>query len=185
VLQSLERYLEQYFTYLERKGMVFNVLVGITCSALIGILDIVAPSHATFSFFYLFPIGFVTWFASCGAGLAISLVCTAFWSTDYYNDISLVSLWNALSTYAIFCSVTLLLSRIKKILERERHFSRKDPLTGILNIRAYSEHLEYELIRLQRENTSFSIAYLDLDNFASPAELMGDYRFGQFPKCMI
>lgn len=43
--------------------------------------------------------------------------------------------------------------------------SIRDPLTGIYNRRKFEEFLEYEIVRAERHEYSFSVVMVDLDNF--------------------
>src|SRR5262249_31131826 len=61
----------------------------------------------------------------------------------------------------------------KKLMEfeRERMLAEaldradQDPLTGLLNHRAFHKRLNEEADRAHRENTTFAVAMMDLDNF--------------------
>ena len=156
---------KRYFRYLESKGKIFNIFLGLICTALIGVLDVLSPSNATFSFLYLFPIAFVTWFGGKSGGILISFSCAALWSIDNIVDSIIISAWNILSTFAIFCTVSIMLSKIQKMWLDERVLSQKDPLTNVMNLRAFSDLVEYEISLHKRDGSPFSIAYLDLDNF--------------------
>lgn len=185
-MNLFETVIVKYLKYLDYKGRKFNIVLGIVCTALIGLLDVVAPDKTSFSFMYLFPIGFVTWYGGKWAGLIISLICSALWSLDIIvADNILISTWNVLSTFAIFCTVSFMLHKIRKMLENERELSRKDHLTGVMNLRAFSELVEYEILRLQREGSPFSIAYVDLDDFKTVNDSYGHKRGDELLKHLI
>lgn len=184
-MDSFEAFGVRYFNYLESKGKTFNIILGVAWTVLIGVLDIFAPGNASFSFLYLFPIAFVTWFGGKRGGFLISLVCAVLWSVDNYVDDDIVSIWNILSTIAIFITVSVMISKIHKLLKRERKLSRRDPLTGVLNIRAFSEIVEYEILRLNRDGLPFSVAYLDLDNFKTVNDLYGHKKGDELLKAVV
>lgn len=50
-------------------------------------------------------------------------------------------------------------------LNREKQLARIDPLTGVYNRRAFYEVLQRERNRAHRHTRSFTLAYIDLDNF--------------------
>lgn len=61
--------------------------------------------------------------------------------------------------------VGLALMTMQRILAESEHNARHDPLTGVLNRRAFGEHLKQELSRLQRRSGSCALAMLDIDHF--------------------
>jgi diguanylate cyclase (GGDEF)-like protein len=93
--------------------------------------------------------------------------------------------WNILSTLGIFTVVTILFSKIRQLLESESTMSRTDPLTGVMNVRAFSELMEYEILRLKRESSSFSIAYFDVDNFKQVNDQHGHRKGDELLKSIV
>ena len=68
----------------------------------------------------------------------------------------------------------------ERILELERRIlqlSRTDPLTGILNRRAFMEKFEREIIRSQREKSCMSTVMVDVDHFKSINDAYG-HQYG-------
>jgi diguanylate cyclase (GGDEF)-like protein/PAS domain S-box-containing protein len=77
--------------------------------------------------------------------------------------------------------------RVRMELEEQRQQAQTDSLTGLPNRRAFATALDNHLIQLERRHTSFSLAYLDLDNFKAvndaDGHLAGDQllkKFGQY-----
>ncbi|MGE5275473.1 MAG: GGDEF domain-containing protein, partial [Acidobacteriota bacterium] len=140
------------------------------------VVGIALVNHATtldlrFSFFYLLPVALASWMVGRGAGLAVSIGCTAAFlaqhlfesrldpvrrATAYLNGVLL------LGFFALFC---LLLSALARALAREKQAARVDPLTGIPNRRAFFELAESEIQRALRYRGRITVAYLDLDAF--------------------
>ncbi|HZV82687.1 MAG TPA: diguanylate cyclase, partial [Geobacteraceae bacterium] len=164
-MKHIETLLIRYFHYLESKGTTYNFIVGLIWTAAIGTFDACAPIEAKHSFFYILPVAFVTWFSGIRLGAIISLLCTVFWSGSNLSESVLVSAWNVVSTLVFFLAVAALLNKTRLLWENEKNLSRTDPLTGAVNLRAFFELVEYEMLRSQREKLPFSLAYLDLDNF--------------------
>lgn len=182
---SPESILVHYFSFLESKGKTYNILVGIAWTALFGILDMFASPNVSFSFLYLFPIAFVTWFGGNRAGFLIALTCGTLWSADDIMHHNVFSVWNILSTFAVFCTVSVVLSKTHDMWVKQKELSENDPLTGVLNIRAFSELVEYEIFRHQREDAPFSIAYLDIDNFKAVNDRFGHKRGDDLLKSVV
>lgn len=176
----------RYFRFLNSKTGVFNALLGLAWVALFGALDTLVPVKIDFSFLYLLAVAFVTWFAGKGSGFIISLVCASLWSVDNFveNDL-IVSIWNVFSTFAIFIAVSVMLSKIHQLWKNDTALSRTDPLTGVMNTRAFSELVDYEILRLQRDGSPFSLAYLDVDNFKTVNDRYGHKMGDELLKAVV
>ena len=179
-----ETTLTRYYRYHDRRGSTFNVSIGLACCLLIGVVDLLTPHEYIFSFIHILPILFITWFAGERAGFLVSLICTAFLSYHYHDSLY-VALWNNLSMLGIFCVLTSMLFRIRQLLETESTLSRTDPLTGAMNLRSFSELVEYETLRLQREFNPFSIAYFDVDNLKQVNDKYGHRKGDELLKAVV
>lgn len=164
-MKHFEAILFRYFNYLESLGKTGNVILGLAWTVGIGVFDLYSPIEARHTFFYILPVAFVTWFSGIRYGLALSLLCTAFWSVSNLAASTIVTVWNIGSTQFSLIAIALVLHKTRSMWENEKHLSCTDPLTGATNLRAFCELVEYEILRSQRENLPFSLAYLDLDNF--------------------
>jgi diguanylate cyclase (GGDEF)-like protein len=81
--------------------------------------------------------------------------------------------WNTLMGLGFFVIVALLLSTLRRALERERELAHTDYLTGALNSRFFFDLLQMEINRSQRYKHPFTIAYIDIDNFKTVNDLFG------------
>jgi diguanylate cyclase (GGDEF)-like protein len=72
-----------------------------------------------------------------------------------------------------FVVVGILLARLKTALDEESRLSRTDPLTGLLNTRAFYQEAERLLAVARRYGRPITLAYLDLDNFKAVNETVG------------
>jgi diguanylate cyclase (GGDEF)-like protein len=164
-VNKVESLLKRYFIFLEGKGKVFNLALGAAFSTLFGIFDIISPEKYSFIMIYIFPIALTTWFAGQSAGFVITVICIIFWSlTNQQSDLMAFSC-NILSTLCIYFIISIMLTKLRSMWEHETVLSRTDQLTGVMNRRAFEEIVRYEILSLQRQNSPFSLAYLDLDNF--------------------
>lgn len=164
-MKKPEKFIARYFSLLDSLGSITNAFIGVACCIVLGITDLLTPVEFVFSFLYLLPIAFTTWFSGKKAGILIAMICTAFVSRLHFQTGLVASAWNIVSVFGIFIVVALMLSRIRQLLENEKKLSRVDFLTGALNVRAFTEFVEYELSLLQREFSPFSLTYIDVDNF--------------------
>jgi len=177
--------IKTYFDYIENKGKGFNFLLAVLCVLLIGYFDTHHSSLYQFSLFYLFPVGFATWFSGKTLGAVVSLLSTISWSLDNTTLILGPFLFNVLCTYLIFYTAALLINKIREMLETEQSMARTDYLTGALNSRAFHEVISYEILRLEREGKPFSIGYIDLDNFKYVNDTFGHKEGDKLLKSVV
>ena len=179
-----ETTLNRYYRYLDGRGTTFNAITGLVCCLFVGVVDLSTPHEYIFSFIYILPILFTTWFAGKRAGFLVSLICTAFLSYHFHESL-FAALWNNLLMLGIFCVLTTMLFRIRQLLETESSLARTDPLTGAMNLRSFSELVEYETLILQREFSPFSIAYFDIDNMKQVNDQYGHRKGDELLKAVV
>ena len=160
------------------KSSYILVLVGFILIGLIGIADFLTGYEMSFSVFYVLPIAIVTWFTSRRLGLITSLAGAFVWlGADMISGHSysypLIPIWNTLIRLVFFVIITLLLSTLSRMMEREREFARVDKLTGAVNLRFFYDLAQIEIDRLKRYKRPFTLAYIDLDNFKTVNDQFG------------
>lgn len=132
----------------------------------------------SFSFLYLIPVSFAAWFLSTGNGLFMSLASTCalvifdLESPGRYPSREL-AFWDLVMNLGIFFFFVYVLGEVKTLYRREQEQSHHDPLTGLLNRRAFCEALELEAERMRRTKHPLTLAYLDLDNFKQVNDRQG------------
>jgi diguanylate cyclase (GGDEF)-like protein len=184
-VRKVESLLTQYFIFLDGKGKLFNLVLGLGFAILFGIFDINTPLRYSFIMVYIFPIALTTWFAGQSAGFLITVICIAFWvQTNQQSDLMAFS-WNIISTLGIYFIVSIMLTKLRLMWEAETVLSRTDQLTGVMNRRAFEEIVEYEILNLQRQNSPFSLAYLDLDNFKEVNDRYGHKKGDELLKAVV
>jgi diguanylate cyclase (GGDEF)-like protein len=141
------------------------VLVG-----LLATLDELTGIEISFALFYVGPVFLAAWFAGPWAGVAISVLSAVAWQVA--NQLAaesfsgpLIPLWNTFSRLTVLVVISVLLTRLKQALERERTLSRVDPLTRVANARAFHESALDEITRARRHERPLTILFVDLDNF--------------------
>ena len=161
-----------------RQPAWLTLLVSILGVGLVGMADHWTGPDLSFALFYLLPIAFSAWFQGRRQGLLVAVISAVTWHWVYAltalgHPHPSVPVWNALTRLCFFVIVTLLLDRLRDTVTRERHLSRTDYLTSVLNSRAFYEFAEWELARSRRRPMHFSLAYIDLDNFKSVNDRYG------------
>jgi len=144
----------------------------------IAALDYVIGYEVHLTAVYVIPIFLATWNVGRGAGIALAVVSAVVsvggdalagepYSIWVIPWIMLV-LWTGLFTVLV-----LVLTQLKRALEREQELARIDPLTTVANRRHFVELASAELSRAKRHGRPMTVAYLDLDNFKLVNDRLG------------
>ena len=159
------------FDRLARKSTRLEVVGAAVIGALIvGIVDYVTGHEVSLAVFYLGPISVAAWYADRRSGIAIAVLSCLCWYVAeqiggaVYSH-PLIPVWNALVRLGSYLIIALLIDALRRRLELESRLSRTDALTGVLNGRAFAEHLEYNLAAARRHGRPFTLAFVDLDDF--------------------
>lgn len=153
-----------------RQGRRIWIISALAAIAVVGLVDFLTGPKITLSLFYLVPVAVASWFGGATIAALTSSFAAFVWlfaelaSSRLDSDV-FVYAWNCATRLLLLLMVALLLARLRVMLERERDMSRTDPLTGLLNLRAFREALVVELLRLQRYGQPFSLAFIDVDDF--------------------
>jgi diguanylate cyclase (GGDEF)-like protein len=136
----------------------------------VGVLDSLTGYEISLSILYLGPVGMAAWYAGRRAGVWIAALSCAVWfaadvGVGHIYTQAWIPIWNALVRLGFFLTVALLLDALHVRLSSAQWLATNDPLTGLLNSRGFSEHLEFVLALAQRNRTAFTLAYVDVDDF--------------------
>jgi len=144
--------------------------------------DYVTGSEVSVQFFYLIPITLLAWLEGRTSALALSLVAAVAVLGVILADalprsppVTAPAWWNAVVAAAIFVSFALSLGTLRAVLLRLADLSQTDPLTEISNRRSFLQTAAGELSRARRTGHSFSLMYLDLDNFKHVNDTLGHH----------
>jgi diguanylate cyclase (GGDEF)-like protein len=153
--------------------------------ALIALIDYGSGVEVrTFPLYYA-PISLVAWHRGRSAAVVAAAVCSAAWLASNLLaglSYSATSIWliNTLVQGASFLIVGLLIAvvreaalRERETAARERALNRVDPLTSLLNSRAFYEDAERMLSFCRRRGYPVTMAYVDLDNFKEVNDRLG------------
>jgi len=165
--------------FLAGKPLGFILFTGWFLVVMVGILDYATGSGFEFDIFYLLPIFVVTWFSNQKAGIATAIFAAIVWALvgktvfDQVLPSWTMDLWNASIELAFFLIIVALLSRLKHEIRKLDELASVDPLTGVANRRSFYKVAEAEINRSLRFGSSFSIAYIDIDNFKAINDTRG------------
>lgn len=147
-----------------------GILTGVLLLAVVVALDHLTGIEISFSIFYVAPIARVAWLAGRRWGVFFALLGATLWFAadqigGHVTSHPLIPVWNAFARMVLFLVTVEAVTRLHASLQRERELARLDPLTRLPNARSFREFAESELRRAKRYGRSFSVAYIDVDNF--------------------
>jgi diguanylate cyclase (GGDEF)-like protein len=158
---------------LERQPAWLVFIVGLAWIALVTIASYLSGGGLSLTPLYLVPVALVSWASARVMGVTTAIVATLTWSVAYVGGelsaqlANLTTYWNIAAQLTIFLVVSLVLSGLRGALGHEKALARTDPVTGAANSRAFFEQLDKEFVRSIRYDHTFTVAYLDADNFKS------------------
>ncbi len=127
------------------------------------------PSTHSLYVLYLVPVFIVAWYVGRWSGFLIAILA---------GLSALVGRWTAgenpgwewlvfdFCMFTVFYLIIVhVVSTLHNVLRRERLHARRDPLTGLLNIRGFYESAPRELKRCRRHGHTFSTILFDIDDF--------------------
>lgn len=139
---------------------------------IVGLGGLRVYTHAQFAFasLMLIPVLANTWLIGRFGGWLSGFLAAFMWGyADYMNATSADSVWlfglNTVIHFINYGIVVELLHKVQELLEREINNARQDRLTGLLNRRGFMQAFNHQIELAQRLNTSFSISFIDLDQF--------------------
>ncbi len=141
------------------------VLVAAIASA-----DLVTGYQVSVGLLYVVPVALMAWYVSRLASAAVAMISALTWyAVSAFNAPEEVGTpilaWNGAIRLGLFILISILMSSLKEAYDHQRRLARTDPLTGLLNGRAFEEEARLELMRAQRLNYEVGVLYIDLDNF--------------------
>ncbi len=160
--------------------IVNRIFIFFACLSLVfllGLVDYLNGYELSLSLLYLVPIYICAWYLR-GFAAAIIAVMSAFaWgASNIYAGISSSAPYipgaNFLIRSGVFLAFATAIRKIRIELDREREFADIDFMTGVKNSHAFFDFASQELKRSRRYGHTFTVAYLDCDNF----KLVNDSR---------
>jgi diguanylate cyclase (GGDEF)-like protein len=144
----------------------------------IALLDWCTPIELSLAVFHVLPVFLAAWLLGRSAGLALATAAAISWFlADTLHPearTALQLLAGDLATKVLFfvvISELVCALRVARDLVHEE--ARTDPLTGLLNRRAFYERADKEIGRARRSGAPLVLAYIDVDDFKSVNDRFG------------
>ncbi len=150
---------------------------GLGIAAIGGVDFLTGVELRVFPLYYV-PISLVAWHLGRPGALIASGLSAACWLGSNFLaglQYSHPGLWaaNTFVQATSFVVVGVLIATLRDALLRERGLSRTDPLTSLLNTRAFYEEATRVLAVCRRTRRPVTMAYIDLDNFKAVNDTLG------------
>jgi diguanylate cyclase (GGDEF)-like protein len=142
----------------------------ILLSLLVYWVNVVTPPAARLGILYIIPVLLVTWTEGLAWGIIFAVTTTGFREAIAWVQLPADTpmVWRFVTGLAYLAVLGLAMAGLQTLRRREAQMARlviQDPLTNVLNARAFSERLGQELDRNRRYPRPLSLMYMDLDNF--------------------
>lgn len=165
-----EKNINQFDNFVSHLPRYHLLLITTIIILALGMLDYLTGSEISISLFFFFPIAVATWYLGPRYGGAFSLLSATVWILNgrmhgiaYSTEFA--RYWGLGMHLAYYALVVLASNYLKNVLKMTRWLAATDPLTGLFNSREFYRLVAIEMLRVQRNNQSVTIAFLDLDNF--------------------
>ena len=128
------------------------------------------PGELRLGILYLIPVLLATWLNGTGWGIAFAAATsllrlrTGFDQMPETTPLQLHIL-NEVAYFAVVGVAIAGLSQLRRTQDQLAQLATHDPLTSVLNARAFSQELTQELGRNRRYGRPLALIYLDLDDF--------------------
>ena len=172
-----------------RWSQLLLIVVGFACTAVISFVKYLTGPEWALSAFYIFPIILVTWNAGIRMGVLISVVSAVSWLVADVMMLEtfsfpLIPYINEMFRLVVFLVISMIIFKLKTAIENQKELAGTDPLTSVLNRRAFYTIADLELNSARRYQTTTSFLYLDVDNFKKVNDRHG-HQMGDKLLCSV
>jgi diguanylate cyclase (GGDEF)-like protein len=164
--------------FIERRSRPFVVTAALLLVSLLGALDYLNGPDVSLLIFYGAPVFVAAWYVGRGAGFAACAASGLAWfavahmTSEHYAS-PLIAYWNAFVRLGSIVVLAHLVASFRTSLAKERELARTDYLTGAFNGRSFAEAAGGEIERARRHGHTFSVAFLDVDDFKLVNDRLG------------
>ena len=166
------------FSFLESLSVGLVLSGSLAALLLIGVADVLAPGQVSLAVFNVIPLFVATMRIGRRAGLPLATIAALSWFSSEVvhreaRGLSTLFGWDLASRLLFFWVIAELAHQLRNALELARHEGRTDPLTGLLNRRAFFELAEAALRRSRESSDPLAVAYVDIDDFKTVNDTLG------------
>lgn len=154
------------------------VSLGVLGVVLVAAVDAMLGYEVSLVALHLLPVLLVTWFASPRWGwfMLVLMTLTGVLVQFHIAPPAVRPVYRYLDLASDFVAIGILIivqARLRDAYQKAMRQSRRDGLTGSLNRSGFHEQLQAEIGRQKRYGRSFSLLYLDVDDFKALNDTQG------------
>jgi diguanylate cyclase (GGDEF)-like protein len=132
-------------------------------------LNVSTPPAARLGVLYIIPVLLVTWSEGLLWGIVVGVASIALREAVAWDQTPTESLgWRIVNGIAYVTVVGVAMAGLQRLRHSQAQLARlvtQDPLTNVLNARAFADRLGHELERNRRYPRPLALMYMDLDDF--------------------
>ncbi len=142
------------------------------------IADVLTGNIISCEPFLIFPIILTSWYGSKRTGVLLSVLTTIAWlgTKLYFFGFPYISwsiILDGITQLISYILLAIIITNFRKVHKYEEVAADTDSLTGLLNPRGFYVEMADELLRSIQYKHTFSLAYIDIDNFKSINDSFG------------
>jgi diguanylate cyclase (GGDEF)-like protein len=174
----MNKRLHHFSDWLEHLARPFMLVLTVALLVAVAGLDYISGTYISLSILYCAPVSLAAWRLGRNTGLVVAVLSATTLVALNPREIrseaaAFIMVWNFLIVSGLFGLVAVLVSKITRLLEKERNLARTDFLTGACNRMAFMNEVDQEILRALRHGQSLSLIYIDLDEFKSINDRLG------------
>jgi diguanylate cyclase (GGDEF)-like protein len=147
---------------------------------MIGWVDAMVGSQVRLTSFFLIPIMLITWRKGKSLGYlaalcSLSMLFLISSIDDHVGKNIIIFAADSLSRFVAFFIIVEILSNLRQVHLHQKTIAIRDNLTDLFNRRGLEEILSIEIEKSRRDGHSFSLVFLDCDNFKAINDNVGHH----------
>jgi diguanylate cyclase (GGDEF)-like protein len=140
--------------------------------------DFFGNNYVDLRLLFVIPVLLASWYGGRKTGAAIALLSaiallTTNYSLHFYNVNTISAAYDLLVALLVYLFISIIVTNFRKVHSVEIVAADTDTLTGVSSSRKFYADLENEINRSRRYGHSFSLVYLDVDDFKNINDTLG------------